>query len=120
MGLMNIDVERRRYRRGFCFWARLGLISQLSIGMCLIALHAQQRPFEEVIAVDRQETRDRMSSIEARLKRYDEMQIAERLAVLDSIQKEGHDAKMLGYGTMLALLGNLALGLVERRRKPRG
>jgi hypothetical protein len=102
-------------RRRAVFWVRALLLAQLAVGAVVTRVAAQHRPIEETVAVQAQAFSDRAAVLEARIGKLEEMKIAERLAVLDRLAQDGHELKMLSYGTVLTLGGTLALGLFERR-----
>lgn len=98
-------------------WGRVLLLSQLIMGTILVTVRAQRPPpIEQTVAVQAQAFNDRASAIERRLTYFEELKIESRLAVLDKIQSDSHDTKLLIVGAIIALIGNLAFSLFERRQ----
>ena len=93
---------------------RWGLAAQLGVGT-VVVLAQRPAPLEQTIAVQEQAFTDRVAAIEGRLKRLEDLDAGTRLAVLEKIATDGHDTKLLVIGAIVALCGNLVLGLVDRR-----
>jgi len=108
-----------RHRSRILKIARWAITVQLGVGTAVVLL-AQRPPIEQMVAVQEQAFSDRAAMLEARLKKLEDLDIGSRVAVLEKIATDGHDTKLLVIGAIVALCGNLLLGVIDRKMLRKG
>jgi hypothetical protein len=104
-------------RPSMVMWIRIVravLCANLVIGLVIVRLSsAAQAPSTAATQLARDD--ERILSLSQRVKVLEDMRAGERLAVLDNVQREGHETKLVSYGTALTLVGTLLLGIITRK-----